>query len=215
MQTPTTPKEISDEILKFCRSISVSEPFFVNVQPESFSKPSFCFPNVQEQIIKKGGQCVYGWQIWESACTFIEAEFHAIWKSLDNVCIDITPKKNNEKKILFLPDPRCIYEDKQVNNIREPLSSNGLIPHYLLTFDALFHLQNYGKRENQSEVKLVGEEYDIYQWLIHWQGALQQMIISGLSINSTCPCGSNLKYKRCCGKAFEESMAELKMRYSF
>lgn len=47
---------------------------------------------------------VYGWMIWEDRRNeFIEAEFHAVVKINDRF-IDITPRVNLEKEILFVED---------------------------------------------------------------------------------------------------------------
>ena len=215
MDHPIVPKTISNEVLDFCSSISQSDPFFVDVAVEPNSKQLFCFPNVEEKIKQSGGECITGWQIWIMPWIFIEAEFHGIWKSPENEFIDITPKQNNEKSILFLPDPRKKYKGKQVNNIRKPLTNNGLIAHYFLTYDALFAIKNYGEREYQFEIKLVGEEAEIFDWICRWQYSLRRMIVEGLSKSSICPCNSGKRYKRCCGESFENGINELKKRYDF
>jgi hypothetical protein len=54
----------------------------------------------------RGGSIQFGWVLWENKqADFIEAEFHSVWKNLKGELIDITPRQDNEKKILFIADP--------------------------------------------------------------------------------------------------------------
>jgi hypothetical protein len=43
--------------------------------------------------------------IWECAM-FAEAEFQCVWRSTEGQQIDITPRRDGEAMILFLPDPK-------------------------------------------------------------------------------------------------------------
>ena len=78
----TTPRVITPEIRELCRSISEHEPVFVAVNVDPGSLINECFHNVDTYIEKHGGQRVLGWSIWQRANVLIEAEAHAIWKSL-------------------------------------------------------------------------------------------------------------------------------------
>ena len=79
------------------------------VKPSGGAVPSECFNNVPEKIKIDGGTMIYGWTIWEWSRVFVEAEHHAVWEKEGNL-VDITPKENSERKIIFLPDPLASYD---------------------------------------------------------------------------------------------------------
>lgn len=65
-----------------------------------------CHLNVWVQCNHEGGNPVSGWMIAEDpAIGFIEAQFHTVWKSSDGKLQDITPRMDEEKTIMFFPDP--------------------------------------------------------------------------------------------------------------
>jgi len=104
----TTPKEVTEKILKFCREKidPTTKPVFLTLDPIGNCISGDCFGNVEDYIKKKGGRVQYGWIIWESPKYLLEAEFHAIWVNDDEEYIDITPKVDGEKEILFFPDSK-------------------------------------------------------------------------------------------------------------
>lgn len=99
----TTPKKIDNNIREFCKKISNFEPFFIKIEPESWSRQSCCDLNVKEYIKKNRGQIICGYKIWYNEPKYIEAERHAIWYK-DGQYKDITFNSDGEEKILFLPD---------------------------------------------------------------------------------------------------------------
>jgi hypothetical protein len=48
----------------------------------------------------------------------IEGEFHAVWVSPDGGFLDVTPKADGERQILFIPDPDRVYQRRHVENVR-------------------------------------------------------------------------------------------------
>lgn len=65
-----------------------------------------CHLNNMVQCQFKGGSIQFGWVIWETkALEFTEAMFHSVWRNHKGKLIDITPRQDGEKKILFIPDP--------------------------------------------------------------------------------------------------------------
>jgi hypothetical protein len=99
----TAPVALNDDIRSFCRSISDFEPFFLDVEPESWSRQSCCNLNVQEYIKLHGGRMICGYKIWYHKPRYIEAERHAIWEK-DGNYRDLTFNPDAEDRILFLPD---------------------------------------------------------------------------------------------------------------
>ncbi|WP_345193681.1 SEC-C metal-binding domain-containing protein [Kistimonas scapharcae] len=209
------PLRIDNAIEQFCSEISDEKPVYLELEAEPYCVPLECFPNVDLKIKKDGGTKVYGWQIWIWEDVFVEAEFHSVWKSDDGTLKDITPKTDSTKRILFLPDSKIVYEGKQVDNIRKPLSKNPLIRDYINTHKARFSLQNFGDRAYKHELTLEGEEYEIFRWLLTWQTTLQNMLGDNLTKNSRCPCGSGNKFKSCCRENLTSGLQELESKYSF
>ena len=69
---PSTPARIDKEVLKFCKSVSVSEPFYIKVEvdKEMSSEVNDCFFNVEKVVKEQGGEIQYGWQIWKTGNYF-------------------------------------------------------------------------------------------------------------------------------------------------
>ncbi len=174
-------------------------PIKVRVLAETYSIPDFCFPNVAEKIKRDGGESVFGWQVW-SHPFFIEAEFHAIWKSPDGELIDTTPKKKQVDEIIFLKDHTRTYEGRQVNNVRVNTTNNNLVEDYFELWDAKFRLLNKEERAaNNYEIKLVGLDAEKYRFLESSIAGVEVMIYRNDNRGSGCFCGSGKKYKNCHG----------------
>ena len=100
--TPTAP--LSKDVLDFCAGISGDFQMYLPFTLVDFRyKPQQCFINVLHRVRENGGSCLYGWVIWQSPY-FIEAEHHAVWKAPDGRVLDITPRVDGEKSVLFVPD---------------------------------------------------------------------------------------------------------------
>jgi DNA-directed RNA polymerase subunit E'/Rpb7 len=81
---------------------------FSRTAPEYHAK--YCLDNCEAEQIKTGSEIVYGWVIWQDKKhSFIEAEFHAVFKK-DSKLIDITPRVDGEKKVLFVEDSKRVPE---------------------------------------------------------------------------------------------------------
>lgn len=70
-------------------------------------EPDHCHFNVWVQWERCGGEVQPGWIISEvPEAGFIEAQFHAVWRSPEGLLVDITPRSDSEPLVLFVPDPR-------------------------------------------------------------------------------------------------------------
>ncbi|MEN3812228.1 hypothetical protein ABH309_04220 [Chromobacterium piscinae] len=99
----TTPKTLTEPIINFCKAISDLPPFFLECEPEPWSRLGCCDSNVIEYIrLNKKGESTFGYRIWVSGNDYIEAESHAIWKH-EMVYRDVSFSPDGEKRILFLP----------------------------------------------------------------------------------------------------------------
>ncbi len=190
----TTPTQITTEIEYFFNEIVPSDkPVFVSVEPEHNSRVDHCFFNVPEKVALHGGSMQYGWIIWETPRILLDAEFHAVWRSPKNSLIDVSPKPDGEKRILFLSDANRVWEKEPVNNIRRPLIDNAYVRRLIRFSEAKFDLQKrhyvYGESVQipQSEVAQ----------LINQLGLKSEEIDRLVGRNDPCPCGSGKKYKKC------------------
>jgi hypothetical protein len=211
ISTRTTIR-ITEQIITLCNEIDKSQkPYHVPVKPESWVESKECFFNVKAKVEKDGGKIQFGWAIWEWPNVMIEAEFHAIWISPENTPVDITPNAANMQKILFLPDNVREYdyssEYYRVDNNRHPLSNNPLILDLIKISEQIFEVEErlFPGQQIDSENPAFGhlEELKEKKGLIQLQlmSQSQPKHESGKpGRNTPCPCGSGLKFKKCCGK---------------
>lgn len=102
----TSPPSKAPDILSFCAEITEGSPVFVDVVPTPGARAGWCFANVADAITKDGGEPVHGWTIWAVPGVWNAAEFHVVLKNSRGDLIDVTPKSDGERWILFLPDAR-------------------------------------------------------------------------------------------------------------
>lgn len=121
----TTPLSVSPPVEAFAATLdSGSVPSFVPVLPEPGCVVAECFFNVMEKVEREGGSIRYGWIIWENPKVWLLGEFHAVWEGPDGELIDITPKADGERRILFQPDGHRVYEFAPVARVIQPLSGS-------------------------------------------------------------------------------------------
>jgi hypothetical protein len=64
-----------------------------------------CHFNIWVQCDKAGGEPQHGWLLAEDAVEdFAEAQFHTVWRSPDGRLLDMTPRADGEKRVMFVPD---------------------------------------------------------------------------------------------------------------
>ncbi|WP_379655313.1 hypothetical protein [Pseudoxanthomonas sp. UC19_8] len=103
----TTPAALSDKVMEFSRRLSDQTPFFIDCEPEPWSRQSCCDRNVMEFAKIHGGEPVFGFRLWSNGDVYIEAERHAIWKNGDAIR-DVSFVDTGETRILFLPDSESV-----------------------------------------------------------------------------------------------------------
>lgn len=111
----TTPESITPQIAGFVHRVaSGQQAQYVTVQPAAGAVAHYCTDNVAQYVSQHGGEAVLGWCIWERPTLLLHAEFHMIWRSPEGELIDITPKPDGEVRILFVPDPRLVWQGKRI-----------------------------------------------------------------------------------------------------
>lgn len=139
--TEATPTEISDEINSFCERVSPGQiPAYTAVRPVASCEVAKCHRNVANHVRAEGGEPVFGWIIWQSTI-FLHAEFHCNWRNQLGEVIDITPKSDGEKAILFLPDPTRRWEGRVIPSQRVARIDRPLVHRLVDVYDQIGRLQ--------------------------------------------------------------------------
>ncbi len=163
-----------------------------------------CFFNVPKKVTAEGGRIQYGWAIWERPGLLIEGEFHAVWVSPEGEFIDITPKRDGETEILFLPDGHREWTEELVDNVRMPLTDNEITRRLVKSSKESFEFKKRHYKGGPlvdifSEFGPVPEflEEPFKQFVEHYTSATP--VRRKVGRNEPCPCGSGKKHKKCCG----------------
>jgi uncharacterized protein YchJ len=124
---------------------------------------------------------------------FLEAEFHAVWATLDGMLVDPSPKADGEDRILFLPDATRTYVGLPVENRRKLLVKNDA----MLEWMWVQHNRHLIRSKCLTNGHIDPQQFDIEMgaWLTHHEN--EGMPKPGR--NDICWCGSGKKIKRCCG----------------
>ncbi len=104
----TTPRRITAPVKRLCKKlVADGMPGFVPVLAAPSAKANTAYENVEDTIRVNGGEHSPGWLIWEMRGVLLNAERYTCWRSPEGDLIDVSPKPDGEKRILFLegPDP--------------------------------------------------------------------------------------------------------------
>lgn len=202
----TTPSKITDEIRKLCRQLDATQvPAYVSVRPWGNSLRDRCFFNLPEKVAADGGSIQHGWTIWETPGLLIEGEFHAVWVSADGEYVDITPKRDGEKEILFLPDSERIWTGELVDNVRMPLIDNAITRRSIKSSKERFEIRKRSY-DGGPHVEFLAETEHIPEFLAEPFAQFVESYMPASPVrrkvgrNEPCPCGSGKKHKKCCGR---------------
>ena len=188
----TTPARITQVIIDFCASItSDSSPEYIDVCPAPWAALNECFNNVYRMVKQYGGSMISGWAVWQRGNMLLDAEAHAIWRAPDGKLIDITPHSYNEKRILFLFDSSVCYQGITIPSHRQALTVSPLVAEFI---------RLYSERDHFMQSSTLGNVYVMPADLHNRINALQFLFSQEVGRNDPCPCGSGLKYKKCCGQ---------------
>lgn len=200
--SPLTPCKDSKSVQALLKKLnSEIEPFYVRCQPDPSLVENECFLLVDQYVKEHGGERINGWSLWEQPNLFIEAEFHAIWKSKQGDYLDLNHRQHKTENILFLPQFNLVYEGFRRNNIRLPLTNNKYVHDFLKVKDSEFEFKNRGNRKGFREVRLTDSaEIKEYENLMHTLLILElelNKLINPLTNYDPCICGSGKKAKWC------------------
>ncbi len=110
MTAPAVPP-ISKGILKLARQIApTAVPQYVAVEPAEDCLPERSFANVTAIVRRCGGAMSLGWRLREQPRAFVEGVFHSVWHRPEGGLIDVTPRADQQTRIVFLPDARIEWD---------------------------------------------------------------------------------------------------------
>jgi len=174
-----TPSEITPEIEAFCRQLDVTaRPVWVPVRPASGMVGSEDFASLKSHVASHGGRIQFGWILWEQPGWYLEAEFHGVWVTPGAELCDVLPRADGATRLLFLPDSRRTFQGESFPNQFMPLSRSP---------DVLAVVQNA-----EYHARLRAE--------VQTQARRSRVAPGSAARNDPCPCGSGVKYKKCCGR---------------
>jgi hypothetical protein len=205
----TTPLAITAKITEFAQELAPGQKaVYVPVLPKPGAKTSECHLNVERFVKENGGSPVYGWTIWQSPLC-LNAEFHCNWRDESGRMIDITPKADGEKQIVFVPDPSRKWDGFGFASRYFALVDTHVV-HEMLTV--------------MREMGQIGEKYRPHEFfsqedahrMVALKAKREQLFLRAHGVqlvepvlpssgrvgrNDPCPCGSGKKFKKCCLRA--------------
>jgi hypothetical protein len=156
-RTPRTITQHHTALAATCTGNDESAPVFIKCLPEVGAAYGECFTTVATKVHTQGGQPVLGWAIWELEHLWVTAEFHCVWHRPDGVLIDVSPRKEQHGRVLFVPDPNRFYDGAQVANINRPLIDDPDIHDFLALQTEHFRLMNEGDLQHATGSVVVDE----------------------------------------------------------
>jgi len=177
----------------------------------SGTKQRNCPFNVQSYIDQYGGVAKYGWTYSTLANVIIRFVGHIVVEKATGELLCVTPPELEISSIKFIPD----------DNVRIKTNSNGRLPVHTVALYDDYYLTRYADIENlissirakyaartslaqtKKGVQLSQEDsikYNVAMDELAYitNSHLLTSIVKNTKRNDKCPCGSMLKYKKCC-----------------
>lgn len=182
--------------MTFCQRISPdASPRLIRSLPRLPVIPNECFANVESHVRRFGGEAVHGWAIGEVPRVFIEAEFHAVWKTEQSMLFDVNPRRAPDRTILFLPQPELTFEGNTRGNIRQALVDDPAVHDFIEQAERRFRFLEPHKPGlipiNLAEWKTAFPheqqiEAAFFRLVVHFRGNREP-----------CVCGSGKQFRKC------------------
>lgn len=164
MKKYITPDKNDEYVRTFAKSLDTKGDLFcIDVCPEKWSKEIRCFENVNNKIKQSGGEEIQGWIIWQWPNILLQAEYHSVWKSFDNLLIDITPHGKNIDRILFgqTDSKKYLFNQSIVVPVShmEPICADEIVKEYCNSCVEYQSLQNQFKLNHKNDDDFKNDKY--------------------------------------------------------
>ena len=108
---PMSPRKVDTHLRALLRYLQLenAEPTLLKyTRPTAFEpEHANCHLNARCQFRAHGGAVVHGWVLAQDKVQrFSEAIFHTVWRSPEGKLVDVTPRVDLEKRLMFVPDPQ-------------------------------------------------------------------------------------------------------------
>jgi len=175
------------------------------------AKQRNCPLNVQRYIDQYGGVAKYGWTYTTLANVIIRFVGHVVVETIEGKLLCVTPSEFDISSIKFIPDDETRIQTNE--NGRLPVHTVPLYDKFYIVKYAYFEnlissiRSKYPARTVMSEcpkgVVMSDEDSISYTMAINelshiTNHHLLPFIRTNTKRNDKCPCGSTLKYKKCC-----------------
>lgn len=214
MKREETPRIITDRILGICREINADvQPVYVNYLPAAgaekndwFDKETGafysdrCFANVTEQVKKYHGKKIVGWIFLKWANMMLEVLPYCVWENPEGELADITPMDGEKRNILFLED-KNLLPLVGLRRVYIPLTDSPIVARLIeLAEEHDKFLKDYDPNPALEEMARISAELKVRNAEIDKLLKIIDNNDQKIYPNDKCPCGSGLKYKKCCGR---------------
>jgi hypothetical protein len=198
MSDVMVPEPANADVQALAKTLGCTdEPAPVAVSPIVGAEVGNCFGAVKLKVAADGGEVVYGWCFWLFPEVWVEAEFHAVWRGPDGALLDVTPKRDGENAVVFVPDPKRVYEGRTHNSVHRLILDEAPVRDCVKLIGLRTDFVESRGKPGQVEVELDESESDIYREIIGAE-ALLLMVVRGGGLSSTpCPCASGDQYGKC------------------
>ncbi len=195
LETPIVPEKSLKKILELCQIIGgYGTPVYIPSLPEDKIERHYCTRAVKQKIMRDGGKASSGWIIWQWANIILEASAYVVWQDGLGNLIDVTPKETFYEKVLFIPAQD--FSGLELTNKRIPLTNSILIKELIEIADKCEAMLQRNCCEDNTDKEYIGNMLLPYR---KRKDEIMSIISQRVGRNEPCPCGSGIKYKKCCG----------------
>lgn len=192
---PIVPDRSMKKISELCQIIGKHKtPVYIPSLPETKIERHYCTRAVNQKIMRDGGKACSGWIIWQWANIVLEASAYVVWQDGSGNLIDVTPKENYYEKVLFIP--ALASNESELGNKRIPLTDS-ILARELIEIankcEILLQIDESGEKADKEYVQSILLPYK------RRKDEIIRLISQKVGRNDPCPCGSGIKFKKCCG----------------
>lgn len=194
LDVPIVPQKTMKKISELCLEIGKhGTPIYIPSIPEDKIERHDCTRAVKQKIVRDGGEARFGWLIWQWANIVLEASAYIVWKDETGNLFDVTPKETKYESVLFIPASVC--DGVKLMNKRIPITDSALIKELVEISDKCETVLQKSTCTSQVDKEVLGNILSYKKR----KDEIMRIVSRKAERNELCPCGSGIKYKKCCG----------------